>query len=156
MVDSLGSVSDVWEKWGCELLAYATVLVGPDEAEDVVAESLVRLMTAAPQRVDRGLFTLGYVRRVVLNEVRMRYRSKTRRERRELALSRRSEHHELLSDPAIVAAVGALSVMQRAVVYLTYWQDLTVESTARELGVSTGSVKRHLARARQKLRKALS
>ncbi len=156
MVDRLGSVSEVWEKWGNELLAYATVLVGPDEAEDVVAESLVRLMSASPSRVDSDLLTLGYTRRVVLNEVRMRYRTRTRRERRELALSGRAEHHEMLSDPTVIAAVGRLSVMQRAVIYLTYWHDLTVESTAEELGVSPGTVKRHLARARQKLRKALS
>ncbi len=156
MVDSLGSVSDVWEKWGTDLLSYATVLVGPDEAEDVVAESLVRLMAVESHLVDGGLLTLGYVRRVVLNEVRMRYRSRTRRERRELALSAPLDHHELLSDPAVVTAVGRLSVMQRAVVYLTYWHDLTAESAAQELGVSTGTVKRHLARARQTLRKALS
>ena len=55
----------------------------------------------------------------------------------------------------MLAAVDKLSVQQRASVVLTYWEDLTPNEVALRLGVSEGSVKRHLARARSKLKELL-
>jgi RNA polymerase sigma factor (sigma-70 family) len=52
-------------------------------------------------------------------------------------------------------AVGTLSLRQRAVVVLTYWADLDPATIAERLGISDGSVRRHLARARARLREAL-
>jgi RNA polymerase sigma factor (sigma-70 family) len=55
----------------------------------------------------------------------------------------------------VLDAIGRLSVRQRAVVYLTYWDDLDPAATAELLGISEGSVRRHLARARANLRRTL-
>ncbi|MGH9224089.1 MAG: sigma factor-like helix-turn-helix DNA-binding protein, partial [Acidimicrobiales bacterium] len=52
-------------------------------------------------------------------------------------------------------AVAALSVRQRAVIVLTYWLDLHPAGIATLLRVSEGSVRRHLARARARLREVL-
>jgi RNA polymerase sigma factor (sigma-70 family) len=52
--------------------------------------------------------------------------------------------------------VERLSMQQRAAVLLTYWADLPVEAVASQMGVSTGSVKRHLARAHKHLEEWLS
>jgi RNA polymerase sigma factor (sigma-70 family) len=52
-------------------------------------------------------------------------------------------------------AVGKLSVRQRAVIVLTYWADLDPPTVAERLGISEGSVRRHLARARAHLREVL-
>jgi RNA polymerase sigma factor (sigma-70 family) len=52
-------------------------------------------------------------------------------------------------------AVASLSVRQRAVIVLTYWADLDPCSVADWLGISEGSVRRHLARARARLREVL-
>jgi RNA polymerase sigma factor (sigma-70 family) len=52
-------------------------------------------------------------------------------------------------------AVAGLSVRQRAVVVLTYWADLDPRAVAERLGISEGSVRRHLARARARLREVL-
>ncbi len=93
---------------------------------------------------------------MLLNEARMRHRSRSRRERREWRATELPDHVELLADPTVRQAVGRLSVMQRAVVYLTYWEDLTSPVVAERLGVSEGTVKRHLARARNQLRKVLT
>ena len=49
-----------------------------------------------------------------------------------------------------------LSVQQRAVTYLTYWHDWSVSQVAEALGVGEGTVRRQLARARTRLRGALS
>ena len=57
--------------------------------------------------------------------------------------------------PEVLAAVRRLSLRQRAVVVLTYWEQMTASETARQLGISEGSVHRHLARARSKLRGVL-
>lgn len=51
--------------------------------------------------------------------------------------------------------MSVLSTRQRATVILTYWEDLTPGEVAGRLGVSEGSVRRHLARGRSKLREVL-
>ena len=57
--------------------------------------------------------------------------------------------------PEVFAAVAALSPRQRAVVYLTYWEDLDPGAAAALIGISDGAVRRHLARARKTLRGVL-
>jgi RNA polymerase sigma-70 factor (ECF subfamily) len=58
--------------------------------------------------------------------------------------------------PEVLAAVFRLSVRQRAVIVLSYWDDLDTAAIAALLDISQGSVKRHLARARSHLKEALS
>ena len=48
-----------------------------------------------------------------------------------------------------------LSPRQQATVLLTYWDDLAPRDVAQRLGISEGSVRRHLARARARLRRVL-
>jgi RNA polymerase sigma factor (sigma-70 family) len=57
--------------------------------------------------------------------------------------------------PDVQQAVERLSVRQWAVVYLTYWEDMTNQMAADHLGISAGSVRRHLARAKTHLRREL-
>jgi RNA polymerase sigma-70 factor (ECF subfamily) len=59
-------------------------------------------------------------------------------------------------DVDVLEAVNRLSVQQRAAIFLTYWEDLTPDGVAERMGVSVGSVKRHLARARKRLGELLS
>ena len=58
--------------------------------------------------------------------------------------------------PEVLRAVAELSLQQRTVTYLAYWQDLPVSEIADTLAISEGAVRRHLARARSKLRRSLS
>ncbi len=51
--------------------------------------------------------------------------------------------------------MAALSPQQRAVVFLTYWEDLEARSVADLLGVSEGTVRKQLGRARIRLREVL-
>lgn len=57
--------------------------------------------------------------------------------------------------PEVARAVAALSPQQRAVVFLTYWDDLDAITVADLLGVSAGTVRKQLGRARGRLRKVL-
>ena len=56
----------------------------------------------------------------------------------------------------MLGALDALSVQQRAVIYLTYWHDLSVDQVADALDVGDGTVRRQFARARARLRGALT
>ena len=54
---------------------------------------------------------------------------------------------------AVQAAMETLTAKQKAIVFLTYWEDRTPVEVADLLGVSEGTVKKQLARSREKLRK---
>ena len=56
----------------------------------------------------------------------------------------------------VFRALAGLAPQQRAVVVLRHWLDLDVETTARTLGCSTGTVKSTNARALAHLRDALA
>ena len=98
----------------------------------------------------------AYLYRSVVNGARSWARSRSRREQRDqLWAARRLVDPEVTPQPEVWDAVCALSVRQRAVVFLTYWADLTSEEIAVLLGISSGSVRRYLARARDSLRGCL-
>jgi RNA polymerase sigma-70 factor (ECF subfamily) len=52
-------------------------------------------------------------------------------------------------------ALATLSPQQRAVVYLTYWEDQSPSQIAELLSISEGTVRKQLARARDHLRRIL-
>lgn len=55
----------------------------------------------------------------------------------------------------LVQALAVLSVKQRMAVVLHHLEGLSVAETAREMGVSPGTVKAHLHRGREALRPLL-
>ena len=57
---------------------------------------------------------------------------------------------------ALVAALQELPEMQRKTVLLRHWLGLSVEGTAAELGIATGTVKSHTSRAMQRLEELLA
>ncbi len=135
------------------LMHFATTLVGSSDAADVVADALESVLRSGVLRSADNPTALMY--RVVHDKARSFQRSAIRRRRRE-----RGFVHELIVEdsdlrPDVTAAVVALSRRQKACVYLTYWQDLTPGEVAEWLGIGEGSVRRHLARARARLRKVL-
>jgi RNA polymerase sigma-70 factor (ECF subfamily) len=134
-----------------ELVRYATVLVGPDDAQDVVAAALMRVF-GRRRPVDA---VRAYLYRAVSNEAKNWKRSAARRGVREATQFQPEAAVQPLPRPDVRAAIEDLSVRQRAVVYLTYWEDMTDTMVAEHLGISPGSVRRHLGRARDKLREVL-
>ena len=62
---------------------------------------------------------------------------------------------ELLIAPEVRDAIETLSPRQRAVVFLTYWEDLDERAVAHRLHISVGSVRQHLHRAKQKIGRQL-
>ena len=59
-------------------------------------------------------------------------------------------------DEAVLAALRRLPVRQREVLALRVFLDLDTDTTARLLGIATGTVRAHLARAVMSLRQNLA
>lgn len=150
------SLEEAYEKWSHDLVSYASALVGPDDAADVVADAFARLVERENAVWPGVREPRAYLFTVTLNAARLHLRGRIRREKRVWRWSSPTSEHELLDDPTVVRALAELSLQQRAVTYLTYWEDLDPAAVASTLGVSIGTVKRQLARARSKLREVLS
>jgi len=148
------SLEDAYRKWSGDLGRYATVLVGPADAADVVADAVLGVLrsTGWDQVVDQR----AYLYKAVLNAARMRERSGIRRRAREERSTRGIENPELDTDVEAREWLDVLSVRQRGAIHLAYWEDLPVAEIAQILGIGEGTVRRHLARGRAKLRKVIS
>lgn len=141
--------AEIYSRYRNALIRYATALVGPSQAEDVLSTVVLRAISkrslASLDRPDSYLF------RAVLNESRSRMR--------------RAQPIELpneigvVDDPngdtTILEAVLRLPTQQRAATYLVYWADCSIADAARLIGVREGTVKRYLHDARRNLAKSL-
>lgn len=144
----------IYRRHADELTRYATVLVGPADAPDVVTDAVLAAFRTPGWR---GVANpRAYLFRAVLHRAQSVRRSDARRATRE----RRAALVEPVRDrePSVDAhrALATLSPQQRAVVFLTYWEDLTPAQVADLLDVGEGSVRKQLARARETLRSVLS
>jgi RNA polymerase sigma-70 factor (ECF subfamily) len=98
-----------------------------------------------------------WVRRVAINVSRDRMRSERRRRNREAthdASSQLSTADQFDADTNVRALLDQLPQRQREVAWLFYVDDRSVDDIARQLDVSSGTVKSYLAEARDRLRHA--
>jgi RNA polymerase sigma factor (sigma-70 family) len=137
-----------------DLVRYATVLVGPHDAADVVNE-------AVATTIDRGSLAdvvdvRAYWFRAVSNTAMSWQRSALRRRRREERVAAMpAPGPDQWSPTQARALLTDLSVQQRAVVYLAYWHDWDDARISAALGVSAGTVRKQLGRAHARLREVL-
>jgi RNA polymerase sigma factor (sigma-70 family) len=146
-------LEECYAKHGEALLRFAASQVGVSHADDVLSAALLGVLQHGGEVGD----TRAYLYRAVANASSKHWRSLGRRQRRDILLvplpvGRPTESQDPRAD-VIVAAITSLSVQQRAVLHLTYWEDLAPSAVAQRLGVSDGTVRRQLARARDRLRK---
>jgi RNA polymerase sigma-70 factor (ECF subfamily) len=146
--------AEVFERHGVELTRFATSLVGPTDAQDVVSDALVKAMWSdgwgdvENQR--------AYLYRTVVSQARMLQRSRSRRRSREQTVVPVVVFEAPLEGGIDVwEALGHLSASERAAVFLIYWEDLSEADTALRLGANERTVRRWLARARTKLGRLL-
>ena len=129
------------------------------QAEDLVQTALAKLYVAWPKIHTAGAEE-AYARRIIVRAGIDESRRPWRRERSGLE----AVEHDRPAPPGgsvedrseLVAALQALPPMQRRAVVLRHWLDLSVEETAAELGVSTGTVKSHTSRGLAALHAALT
>ena len=126
------------------------------QAEDLVQTALVKLYIAWP-RVQRDGREEAYVRQILVRANIDESRRPWRREQLVDVLPDDSGANGHEADHgALIEAVLGLPLMQRRTVVLRHWIGLPVEETATELGISTGTVKTHSARALERLHEALT
>lgn len=125
------------------------------QADDLLQTALVKLYIAWP-RVHRRGSEEAYARRILVRAGIDEHRRPWRREITGLSgpePSAEDRHH----DPGpLVDALQRLPEMQRKVVVLRHWLGLSVEQTAAELGITTGTVKSHTSRGLERLREELA
>jgi RNA polymerase sigma factor (sigma-70 family) len=120
----------------------------------VVSAAFVR----ASRAIDLGSIVnpRPYLYRAVLNEAlnhRRAARARWSRDFHALAENLSMPTTELHLE--VRHSVAELSVRQRDVIYFAYWEDLPERMIAEQLGISAGTVRRHIVRATGHLRKAL-
>jgi RNA polymerase sigma-70 factor (ECF subfamily) len=145
--------AEIYAKYASELARFATSLVGPTDAADVVSEAVVKAMWSPtwPSVINPR----SYLYQAVVNESRMHHRRSTRRRSHEM----KTASPDIITVSALGVdvweAMGRLTVPQRGCVFLRYWEGMTTDEIAEELAMSTRSVRRQLARARTTLRRIL-
>lgn len=138
------------------LLAYANALTAGDRAaaEDIVHDAIIRSFSRS-----RGFDTVAhaeaYTRKAILSVFLDRTRSRTRLQH---AFSRvaepdaRASHDDAVEATEVVRGLLAqLSPRERACVVLRYYDDMTIGQVADALGLATGTVKRYLSNATERL-----
>ena len=126
-------------------------------AEDLLQTALVKLYVAWP-RLHRDGREEAYTRQIIVRANIDESRRPWRRERSGLEGADRAARAEFPYEErsALFEALQALPPMQRKTVLLRHWLGLSVEQTAAELGISTGTVKSHTSRGIGKLQSMLA
>lgn len=128
-------------------------------ADDLVQETLARMFSVW-ERVTRSGPPDAYARKVLLNLALDHRRRPSRREVAAAVLPERASPEEAAyvdgDGPAVIAALQDVPAGQRAVLVLRYWEDRSIEETARLLGTSEGNVKSQSSRGLTALRSALA
>ena len=146
--------ADVYEKYADQLVRFATGLVGPSDGRDVMSSAVVKAMWSPGW--ESVVNERAYLYKSVLNEARRHHRDGMRRRAMELRASPSTNAEQLPEiRPDMLEAVGRLSLSQRAVVFLAYWEDMRPAEIARHLGLSEGTVHRQLGRGQARLRRML-
>ena len=152
-LDATPDWAEVYRDHAGRLTRLAVLLVGRDDAHDLVTDAVWRAVSS--RRWSQVEVQGAYLTRTLVNLAEDRRRSSQRRVRREDRF-RSSSTDSTVTDleRALVArgALAKLSSAQLAVVYLRYWEDLTLEQVAGQLGVGVGTVRSNLHRAKNRLR----
>ncbi|MFF4773674.1 sigma-70 family RNA polymerase sigma factor [Microtetraspora fusca] len=152
------AVTRLFESHYTGLLRLA-VLLGADDAEDIVAEAFCELHRRW-NRLRTADAALPYLRSVVCNLTRMRLRHlQVVRRHTEWStdLERSAESVALLRDDqkALIDALMRLSARQREALVLRYWLGLRESDIAAAMSISCGAVKAHTNRGMAALTKIL-
>jgi RNA polymerase sigma-70 factor (sigma-E family) len=135
------------------LLRASLLLTGDRQrAEDLVQEALAKVAMRWTRL--RGTSPDAYARTVMYHD----HVSWWRKRRREVLTAYDVERAEKGPEPErrilLLAALGALTPRQRAVIVLRYFEDLTERQVAEVLGVSLGTVKSQTHLSLRRLREA--
>ncbi len=127
-----------------DLIRYATVLVGPSDAEDVLSTVIARVYKSRRTLADLES-PRPYLMKAVFHEAMDR-----KRQRRTVPLVDQAVEPST-ARPEVFDAVVGLPIQQRAAIYLSYWVGMTSDEAAQHMGCRPATVRRYLHLARRKL-----
>jgi RNA polymerase sigma-70 factor (sigma-E family) len=146
---------------GDRLLRVAYLLCGDWHlAEDLVQDTLMQAAVHW-KRVEAADNPDSYVRKILMNEARKRWRRRSSREmphpeirNREAITPDEADAHAARDE--LLAAIRQLPLGQRSALVFRYFEQLTEAETAQALNCSVGTVKSHTHRALSALRDFLN
>ncbi len=142
---------EMYETYRAQLRAFAVRRVGPDAAEDVVAEVFT---IAWRRRAEVPNPELPWLYQVARNEVLHTYRSRGRDADRIGAVAasggRTAPSAETSSMAVIDSVLAGLEPTDAEVLRLTVWEELTPSEIAEVLGARPGAIRNRLMRARRR------
>lgn len=146
------TISRIVETYSPMLLRLAcTRLDDPADAEDVVQEVFLKLLTARPVFRD-GEHEKAWLIRTTLHRASDLRRSAARRN---VPLEEAAQAAAPQAGSELLAAVRALPEPYSAVIHLYYYEGYSIKEIAKLLGVPTPTVGTRLARGRERLRRLL-
>jgi RNA polymerase sigma-70 factor (sigma-E family) len=155
------AIALLWDRYHSELVRLATGLVAETgTGEEIVQEAFAALLRRWRQLRDPSA-AHAYLRRVVVNEARRRWRHRARAgQALALALVMREPDLAEAADADfsldLVAALARLPKGKRACVVLRYYADLPETEVAQLLGVTVGTVKSQTAKGLRQLADVLA
>jgi RNA polymerase sigma-70 factor (ECF subfamily) len=159
--------ADLYDRHAADLYRYTRRRVGPDLAEDIVADVFVtafrRLDSYDVDRPDARPWLFG-----ILTKEISRHHRRERARFRALARAPQDRPHDSVADRvadtvsaaavarrALAGAIAGLAVRDRDVLLLVAWGGLNYFEVAQTLGIPVGTVRSRLSRARRVVRAAL-
>jgi RNA polymerase sigma factor (sigma-70 family) len=153
------------ERHHADAFAWAMACCGRDrgEAEDVLQTSYLKVLEGRAVFASRSTFKtwlFGVIRRTAAEHRRWRALARFR-------VAPLTEHADPAPDAAtamghsesvaqLMAALATLTVRQRQLLHLVFYQDLTIGEAAGVLGISIGTARTHYERAKARLRERLT
>lgn len=132
--------------------ACTLVMLDPAEAEDVAAEAFARLWSHWNQ-ISTDDHAGGYVFKTAM---RLCWRRKRRASRELIDVQvDRAQRGDASERREVFDALGRLSLRQRQAVVLRDWAGFETGEVAEQLGIRESTVRVHLARGREALRRSL-
>jgi len=138
----------IYRELKADLIRYATILVGPSDAEDILSTVITRVYKSRRTLSDLEA-PRPYLMKAVLNEALDR-----KKQKRLLPLVDQAIE-PTAAQPDVFDAVVGLPVQQRAAIYLSYWVGMNSGEAARQMGCGPATVRRYLHLAKRKLEKVL-
>lgn len=136
---------------GVRMMRTATLLCGDrDEAEDLLQSTYAQAFSRW-QLVSSADHPLAYVR-TMMTRVYLSERRRKRVVEVPLAVDAPDRESPTALRVSLLAALATLAPMDRAVLVLRYWEDLSVAQTADQLGLSQTACRSRASRALARLR----
>lgn len=149
------SIDDAVKEYSGTVYRLAYIYTGNvADAEDIMQEVFVRFVKRKPV-FDSNVHQKAWFLRATINCCKTLLMSKWKKSTTLVDSFDEEGQVEQLADNYILDAVAKLNENQRLVVHLFYYEDMSIKSIAKTLGMLESTVKSHLNRAKQNLKNIL-